>query len=416
MPISYSFGREFQERLSILLEDAQMAEQLYKQAIALDPNFALAHARLAHTVANIYHEFQPTKARETEARNEAREALRLQPGLGEAHLALGLCHLWIDADYGRALAEFELASRTMPNNAEIPGCVGAVRRRQGRWREALAKFEEAAAIDPRNEHTVANLGDTYAHVRDWAASARSWDRAQTISPALIYKVLRGYVDIWWKGNTGLLKSVLAEVPAGVDPNGLATFTRWDLALLERDFAAAERALTASRFELIPAVYSGGGPPLPKSYLRGCIELARGDDARAQPFFEAARAHFQAEVNASPEDAVRHAYLGLLYAHMGKKEDAIREGWRACELKPESTDAISGTWMTAFMALIYARVGEADLALPLIEHCLTRPGVFDNFEESITLGDLKLRWGWDPIRGDARFQKLLANPEQNSLQR
>ena len=100
--------------------------------------------------------------------------------------------------------------------------------------------------------------------------------------------------------------------------------------------------------------------------------------------------------------------------MGRKEDAIREGQRACEVKPESKDAVTGAWMGGFLALIYARLGEADLALPLIEHYLTRPGGSDNFEESITPGDLKLRWEWDPIRKDLRFQKLLSVPEQKPL--
>jgi len=128
----------------------------------------------------------------------------------------------------------------------------------------------------------------------------------------------------------------------------------------------------------------------------------------------ARPSLEAEVQASPTDGFRHAYLGLLYAHMGRKEDAIREGQRGCEVKPESKDAVTGAWMGGFLALIYARLGEADLALPLIEHYLTRPGGADNFEESITPGDLKLRWEWDPIRKDPRFQKLLSGPEQKPL--
>ena len=233
-----------------------------------------------------------------------------------------------------------------------------------------------------------------------------------LSPDLLYpKIFRGYVDLWWKADTSPLKNALATIPAGVDPDGLVTLTRWDVALVDRDFAAAERAVAACQIETIPAA---SGPPLPKSYLKACIALAQGDKSHAQSLFETARPSLEAEVRNSPEDGFRHAYLGLLYAHMGRKEDAIREGRQACEVKPESKDAVTGAWMGAFLALIYARFGEADLALPLIEHYLTRPGGPDNFEESITLGDLKLRWEWDPIRKDPHFQKLLATPEQKAL--
>jgi len=182
-------------------------------------------------------------------------------------------------------------------------------------------------------------------------------------------------------------------------------------MIERNFAAAARAVDGCQIETIPAA---SGPPLPLSYLRGSIELARGEPDRAQPFLEAARRSLDAEVSAAPHESFRHAYLGLLYAYMGRKEDALREGRRAGELKPESKDAVTGAWMGGFLALIYARVGETDLSLPLIERYLTQPGGFDNLEESITPSDLKLRWQLDPIRNDPRFQKLLAYPEQTPL--
>ena len=408
----YLRARDPQMRPSALLQDKQLAEELYKQAIALDPKFAMAHARLSETIAENYHTFQPTEAHRTEARQEADEALRLQPDLGEGHVALALCLYWIDDDYEQALKEFDLASRTLPNDSGLPRLVGAIRRRQGRWSDALARFREADALNPRDAQLAYERANTYGFLHNWPEAARLLDRAKTLAPDVLYpKIFRGYVDLWWKGDTAPLKSALARIPAGVDPDGLVTLARWDIALVERDFAAAERAVAACQIETIPAA---SGPPLPKSYLRACIELARGELARAQPFFEMARVNLEAEVQASPQDAFRHAYLGLLYAHMGRKDDAIREGRRACELKPESKDAVTGAWMGGFLALIYARVGEADLALPLIEHYLTQPGGFDNFEESITPGDLRVRWEWDPIRKDPRFQKLLAGPEQKPL--
>lgn len=112
---------------------------------------------------------------------------------------------------------------------------------------------------------------------------------------------------------------------------------------------------------------------------------------------------------APDAAERHATLGMLYAFMGKHDDAIREGGRAAELKPESKDAYDGATMNCFLALIYARVGEKDLAIPLIERLLKTPGAVDSVNYSITVNDLKHRWEWDGLRNDPRFQKLVSGP-------
>jgi tetratricopeptide (TPR) repeat protein len=150
---------------------------------------------------------------------------------------------------------------------------------------------------------------------------------------------------------------------------------------------------------------------PKSFLNGCIDLAHGDNVAAQKSFEMARPIFEKAVEEAPENAARHANLGWFYAFSGRKEDAIREGRRAVELKPESKDAFDGTGMSSYLALIYARVGEKDLALPLIERLLKTPGPVDSVDYSITVNDLKYRWEWDPIRSDPRFQKLIAGKAQ-----
>jgi tetratricopeptide (TPR) repeat protein len=145
-------------------------------------------------------------------------------------------------------------------------------------------------------------------------------------------------------------------------------------------------------------------------LEGCTYLAQGDNVRAQKAFEVARPAFEASVKEAPENAERHANLGWFYAFMGRRDDAIREGQRAVELKPESKDAVDGAIMNCYLALIYVRLGENDLAIPLIEHLLKTPGAVDSADYSITINDLKYRWEWDPIRNDPRFQKLIAGTE------
>jgi tetratricopeptide (TPR) repeat protein len=227
---------------------------------------------------------------------------------------------------------------------------------------------------------------------------------RTMAPAsLVAKTQSGYVDFWWKGDTGPLKSLLKEVPAETDPDGVITSCRWDVAMIERDFAGAREVLKNSAATYLSYTNE---QPTPKSFLNGCVELAQGDNAAAQKWFEMARPTFEKAVEEAPDSAGRHAILGWFYAFAGRKEDAIREGRRAVELKPESKDAFDGAGMSSYLALIYARVGETELALPLIERLLKTPGAVDSVDYSITVNDLKYRWEWDPIRNDPRFQKLI----------
>ncbi|HEU5248049.1 MAG TPA: hypothetical protein VFU09_13250 [Candidatus Udaeobacter sp.] len=140
-----------------LLEDYKTAEQLYMQAIALDPNFALAHARLASVCAEIFHYYEPTQDWETKARTEAQIALRLQPNLAEAHFALGQCIYWMDQDYEHALEQFDVAARLSPSDGDIARLIAAIKRRQGKWEQALKEYERVAKLDPQNPNTVREL-------------------------------------------------------------------------------------------------------------------------------------------------------------------------------------------------------------------------------------------------------------------
>jgi TolB-like protein/class 3 adenylate cyclase len=388
-----------------LLEDYKAAVQLYMQAIALDPDFALAHARLASAAAEVFHYYEPTDAWKMKARTEAEIALRLQPNLAEGHFALAQCIYWMEQDYGRALEQFEIASRLSPGNGDIGRLIAAIKRRQGKWRESLAEYERVEKIDPQNPNTVRELVFTNTAMRRWPESARWADRLRALAPAsLVAKIQSGYVDFWWKGDTGLLKSLLSEVPAGVDPDGVVTSCRWDVAMIDRDYAAARLAIDSSSAKEIS--YMNGGPT-PRSFFLGCIAVAQSDSASARKYFEDAQSFFENAVKEAPASAERHANLGLLYAFMGRKADAIGEGRRAVELKPESKDAVDGAIMNCYLALIYARVGENDLAIPLIERLLKTPGAVDSVDYSITINDLKYRWEWDPIRNDPRFQRLIA---------
>ena len=405
--VFYLRANQLSRNPDTLLEDYKAAEQLYMQAIALDPNFALAHARLASVCAEIFHYYEPTEDWKTKALTEAQIALRLQPNLAEAHVALGQCIYWMDQDYERALEQFDIASRLSPSDGDIVRLIAAIKRRQGKWKQALEEYERVAKLDPQNPNTVRELIFTNTAMRRWPEAARWVEQLRAMAPAsIIAKIQNGYVEFWWRGDTGLLKSLLNQVPLDVDPDGSVTSVRWDVAMLDRDYAAARRAIDASSAKELS--YTGESST-PRTFFEGCIALAQGDVPSAQKYFQDAQPVFEDAVKEAPSSAIRHANLGWFYAFMGRKDDAIREGRRAVELKPESKDAVDGVIVNCYLALIYARVGEKDLAFPLLARLLKTPGAVDSVDYSITINDLKHRWEWDPIRSDPRFQKLLEQP-------
>jgi tetratricopeptide (TPR) repeat protein len=203
---------------------------------------------------------------------------------------------------------------------------------------------------------------------------------------------------------------LREIPAGVDPDGEVTLANWNLSMLERDWVTAEKWLANFRSDEFPEAG-------PKSFYQGQTALARGDAGLARTFFEKVRPALESNVREHPDDAKNHASLGVLYGYMGRKEDAIRESRRAVELCPESTDVVNGAQRAGDLALVYARTGETDQALTLIERLLRTPGATTRtsfYDGGITQAELRLRWQWDPMRSNLRFQKILAGPEPKTI--
>jgi TolB-like protein/DNA-binding winged helix-turn-helix (wHTH) protein/Tfp pilus assembly protein PilF len=389
-------------------EDEIAADQLYMQATALDPGFALAYAQASIVNSNIASQRTGEhRARRAKARAQAAEALRLSPTLGEAHMALGLCLYWGEKQYDAALKEFEVATATSPNNAEIYNYVGGIYRRQGRWRESIASFERALSLDPRSREIAFFAGNNYLFLRDWPAAAACYNRVLEIKPdSVLPKIALAYLEVVRNSNPAAGRKILQNIPAGI-----CREARWDLAMLARDYAAAEKIVPDSPSEDFPRTGDA-----PKTFYQGSIALARGDIESAQRYFAESVAVFEKRVREDPDVAERHAQLGLLYAYMQRKEDAIRESRRAVELDPESQDAFHGAFAAGNLALVYALLGEPDQAITLIERLLSTPGALQGlgFPQNMTLADLRLRWEWDPLRSNPRFQKILAGREPKTV--
>jgi TolB-like protein/class 3 adenylate cyclase len=403
----YLRGRQVLDQAADVRSEIERGAGLYEQAIAVDPKFALAQAQLAIITTSLYLVFEPREAFKVKARAAAEESLRLNPELGEGHMALGFYFDYIDRNYDAAAREYEIARRVLPNDSVLIRRIGLMKRRQGHWREGLAEVERAASLDPRNLLSIGWLAGTYEDVHNWAAAEEM--RQRCLAGALNdyphetpaqEKFQLGFSRFLGTGDASLLQKAMAEVPADFDPGGTVTQFRYDANIYLHDFDAAEKVLDRSPLTIFQ---SGSAPPVAKSFLQGRIAAARGDSARAKLLFEAALPHAENEVKEHPETASRHAQLGIVYADLGRKEDALREGRRALELLPESKDAYYGVDITNMFTLICARLGDGDLAIPLIERLLTTP-------HGMVLQDLRFSPDWDPLRNDPRFQKILANAE------
>ena len=381
-------------------EELESIAQLYDKAVQLDPSFALALAQLSYISGTIY-QANGEPAVLARARATASEALRLQPNLPEAHLALAYVYYRGDRDYERALSELAIAKQGLPNDSDVFLVTGSIERRQGRWKESTADFEKAASVNPKDPFLWSNLGTNYQALRDFPAAAKAFERGIEADPNYFPNVyLRARMEIDWRGDTAPLERLFQKSADAPDPDGKVAFAQFELKLLQRRYAEALQLTEASPHESF--LQWRAGVPVPKSYLSGEACRLMNDQAKARPFLEQARQTVEKAMPVNPGDASRHALLGQIYAGLGLKAQAVREGERAVELLPETKDALDGPAMTLTLAKICVMVGEYDRALMLIEHSLSSAGGATPF-------GLRTDPVWDPLRPNPRFQQLLSSP-------
>jgi Tfp pilus assembly protein PilF len=212
----YVQAHDYANRPDRLRETSLKAQELYEQTIKLDPNFALAFAGLSTVESWMYHSYEPTAVRRENARRNADEALRLQPDLPEGHLALGYSYYYGDRDYQRALTEFEIAKRDLPNEADAYSAIAAIQRRQGKWAESTANFEKSTSLDPKNASVLFNFGVNYMAQRDFETADELFDRAIAADPhSVAAHGMKSALAIAWKGDVGFAANQLVLSPSRI---------------------------------------------------------------------------------------------------------------------------------------------------------------------------------------------------------
>jgi len=382
---------------------------LLEEAVRRDPKFLRAYCLMCETHLDLYWAgFDHTDERRELARIALQKAEEIQPDAGEVHWQKGLYAYHGFRDYDRALTELELAKHLLPNEARIYVNLGAVDRRTARWKEAEANFNRAVELDPRNFFVLAEAGSTFAGMRRYGEGRRLYERALGILPNDPFvRCLLGFTSFAEAADVTAWRKELDFVAA--QGNEAARGIAFPLLLcswVQRDRTAAEKAVA-----LIPAegiANSFDEAAVPREYCVGRTAWLFGDKTLAQTALTAARAIFERTTHEQPDYAQAWSYLGLTDAMLGRREEAIREGKRACEILPFTKDSWVGPVWITYLATIYAWCGEKDAALEQLATSATLP-------DGISYGELKQSPEWDSLRGDPRFEQIVTSLAPKSTQ-
>jgi len=381
-----------------LENDFRISIQMYEKAIELDHKFALAYTRLARAHDKMYWLYHDRSEERLEMEKQAVDkAFQLNPNLPEAHLALGWYHYHGHLDYDRALEQFAIARKSQPNNSKILEGIGYVQRRQGKFEQALVNIKRASELDPLSNVLAISLTVTFMHLRKYPEAERYCERIILLRPDWPKGYFRkAQLYLCWEGSTEKARAVLEEALLNIKStedaeivNSLVNIDVYDGHYQEAlDRLSLKSEYIINQFDFIPKA------------LR-CAQICgyMNKNELAKKYYDEARSILESKIREQPEDARLHSSLGIAYAGLGRKEDAVREGKLAVEMLPVNKEAMRGPSRVEDLARIYVMVGEFDAAIDQLEFLLSIPSVL-----SIPL--LRLDPAWDPLRDHPRFKKLL----------
>ncbi len=385
--------------------DGKAATEMYRQAVAADPDFALAYARLSYLQSYLHwYGVDNSSAAVDDARANAEQALALQPELPEAHLAMGYVHYWCHRDYAAALHEYSIARAALPNDAEVLAAIGYVHRRQGIVDRGVPEIRQAMVLDPRNSLLPREVANSYTALRRYAEADAAYARSLAIFPGDIEAQEQRATSMMFSGDMAAAERILAEIPADTNPQGSVSLIRYKLAMTQRQPDAALAAIAHSPDWLMTRWEHSLAPV---SLLRGEALALKGDADAARPAFLEAEKELQGLLDKGQQVADAQSYLGLVYAGLGQKEAALKAGRAAVELLPMSRDVIVGAFHLERLARVEAQVGETQSAIDHLEQLLSSSG-----GETVSVATLRIDPVWDPLRKDSRFQTLLTKYSLN----
>ena len=385
--------------------DLRKAIELLDEAVKRDPSFFDAYCQLAWAHEQLYavSGSDHTAARRARAEAAVQAATRLRPDAAETHLARASYLYYGLRDYAGALVELEIARRALPNDPRLSELTGYILRRRGQQEEGLQNLQRAVQLDPRNLYTLQQIALSYSSLRRYAEAIAALDRASAIVPDNVEtRASRDQYYICWKADARPLHRTI-DVILARGPGAIAsTADTWFFcALAERDPAAAERALVALGEN---PCWTEDAILLSHSFGEGLLARMTKDEMKARTAFEAARAQQEKIVQAQPDYGPALCVLGLIDAALGQKDLALDEGRRAIALTPLEKDVNNGSRVLQYFAITAAWTGEKELALRQLEAGLRAP----NASLMLSYGALKLFPVWDPLRGDPRFEKIVAS--------
>jgi serine/threonine protein kinase/tetratricopeptide (TPR) repeat protein len=387
----YIFYRGYTEN------NIRIAIQMYEKVIELDPAFAAAYAQLSKAHSYMYwHHHDRSKERLDMAKRAADKAFQLTPRLPEAHVAMGYYYYYGHLDYDRALEQFTIARKSLPNDSVLLTGMGFVQRRQGKFREAAETLEKALEFDPLNTTTVANLGETFIMLSHYEKADRILDLAISQSPdwhlpyswkAILYLLAEGRID-----------KARAVLEKGLEHISLSEMS-FLITLITIDVYDGKYQEALDKLSKLSENTDDQYFFVPNALRSAQIYGYMNEKELAIKYYDDARKILEARIKKRPEDERFHSSLGIAYAGLGRKEDALREGRLAVEILPVSKDAMRGLSRVEDLARIYVMAGEHDAAIDQLAFLLDKPS-------KISIHLLKLDPTWAPLRNHPRFKKII----------